>query len=258
MKTNYHSHTPRCKHARGSEREYVEEAIKSGFKVWGFSDHSVYPFPNGYQSNIRMSTSEFEDYVDTVVKLKKEYSDDIEIHLGLEAEYYPLYFNDLLELIKDYPVEYLIMGQHFIGNEPVGIYSGAPSDDISIITAYADQVIEGLRTGKFSYLAHPELINYTGNDQQAAGEQMRRICRCAKELNIPLEVNFLGLIEKRQYPRADFWKIAGEEGCKAIFGIDAHDLEAIRWPEVIYEPALSLIRSNGVELVETLEFRSLF
>ena len=39
-KCNFHSHTVRCQHAVGEEREYVEEAIKEGFEVIGFSDHS--------------------------------------------------------------------------------------------------------------------------------------------------------------------------------------------------------------------------
>ena len=28
MKNNYHTHTPRCNHAVGSEEEYVEKAIE--------------------------------------------------------------------------------------------------------------------------------------------------------------------------------------------------------------------------------------
>mgnify|MGYP000697771308 CR=1 FL=1 len=47
-KCNFHSHTVRCQHAVGEEREYVEEAIKEGFEVIGFSDHSPYLFKNGY------------------------------------------------------------------------------------------------------------------------------------------------------------------------------------------------------------------
>ena len=44
---NYHSHTPRCNHAHGEEREYIETAIKAGYSVLGFSDHSPQVF-DGY------------------------------------------------------------------------------------------------------------------------------------------------------------------------------------------------------------------
>ena len=39
MYANYHTHTVRCNHARGSEREYIETAIARGMQVLGFSDH---------------------------------------------------------------------------------------------------------------------------------------------------------------------------------------------------------------------------
>ena len=40
MKTNYHTHTTRCMHAVGSDEEYVLSAIKGGFQILGFSDHT--------------------------------------------------------------------------------------------------------------------------------------------------------------------------------------------------------------------------
>ena len=30
---NYHTHTFRCRHAEGEDREYIEAAIKAGFNV---------------------------------------------------------------------------------------------------------------------------------------------------------------------------------------------------------------------------------
>ena len=39
---NYHTHTKRCHHACGEDREYVEAAIESGLKILGFSDHTFF------------------------------------------------------------------------------------------------------------------------------------------------------------------------------------------------------------------------
>ena len=33
MIANYHTHTWRCRHADGTEREYVEKAINAGLKI---------------------------------------------------------------------------------------------------------------------------------------------------------------------------------------------------------------------------------
>ena len=41
MIANYHTHTYRCHHADGTEREYVERAIENGLKIFGFSETRV-------------------------------------------------------------------------------------------------------------------------------------------------------------------------------------------------------------------------
>ena len=43
LKANYHTHTYRCRHAYGSEREYIEAAIRMGIAELGFSDHVPCP-----------------------------------------------------------------------------------------------------------------------------------------------------------------------------------------------------------------------
>ena len=48
MIANYHTHTWRCRHADGTEREYVETAIEAGLKILGFSDHTPQVYPGGY------------------------------------------------------------------------------------------------------------------------------------------------------------------------------------------------------------------
>lgn len=222
MKANYHTHTTRCHHASGSEKEYVEAAIASGLKVLGFSDHTPYPFPENHSHHIRMQMHELENYVNTVLALRDEYRKDIEIRLGLEVEYCPDYFDLLCKEISDYPIEYFLHAQHFLGNSAPGeAYCGSPTADPEKLIAYCDQVIAAANTGRFTYLAHPDLIRFTG-DTTLYDAQMHRICLAAKELVLPLEINFLGIDEGRHYPNERFWKIAGEEGCDVIFGIDAH------------------------------------
>ena len=38
MRTNFPTHTHRCNHAKGTDRDFVEAAIQSGIRVLGFSD----------------------------------------------------------------------------------------------------------------------------------------------------------------------------------------------------------------------------
>ena len=61
-KVNFHTHTYRCKHAIGSEKDYVIEAINKNLTTLGFSDHGPYPDDRfGY----RMEYSELKNYIQT-------------------------------------------------------------------------------------------------------------------------------------------------------------------------------------------------
>ena len=68
MLANYHTHTKRCNHARGSERDYIEQALAAGMRVLGFSDHTPCPFPDGHNSWFRMSVENCPEYFDTTLE----------------------------------------------------------------------------------------------------------------------------------------------------------------------------------------------
>ncbi len=250
MIANYHSHTFRCRHATGTQREYVERAIAAGYRIFGFSDHAPCAYDGKYVSTFRMQVDELDDYVRETLDLKAEYKADIDIRLGLEAEYYPRYFDSLLRLCEDRPIEYLLLGQHALGNETEGIFSGRETGDEEILKAYCDQVTEGLETGHFLYLAHPDLIRYTGEDA-VYEKHMRTLCRSLKRLHIPAEINFLGMAEGRHYPDPRFWRIAGEEGVDTVFGADAHMAERVFLPECEAR-ARSMVEKYGLHLIEKL------
>jgi histidinol-phosphatase (PHP family) len=95
------------------------------------------------------------------------------------------------------------------------------------LSSYVDLCIEGARTGKYLYLAHPDLIYFTG-DTVIYEREMRRLCEEMKTLDMPLEMNVLGLAAGRNYPDERFWKIAKETGNKVITGMDAHTPEQLQ------------------------------
>lgn len=228
MLANYHTHTWRCNHAEADERAYIEAAISAGIKVLGFSDHTPYP---GVNSWFRMGVEEAAAYFDTVRRLRQDYAEAIEIHAGVEAEYYPAHFPDLLALLRQNGCEYMVLGQHYNRNEQGTAYNGTATADAVQLTDYADEVVEAIGTGYFTYVAHPDIIHYVGEDETLYLAQMRRICRAAKEMNLPLELNLLGLAAGRNYPDRRFWAIAAEEGNRAVLGCDAHKAAALNAPE---------------------------
>lgn len=88
LKANYHTHTYRCQHAYGSEREYIEAAIRMGIAELGFSDHVPCPFKDGYVSGIRMTMEQAPEYVYAIRELGKEYASDIKLYVALRRSTY--------------------------------------------------------------------------------------------------------------------------------------------------------------------------
>ncbi len=258
MKINYHTHTTRCNHARDTEREYVESAIANGFKVLGFSEHTPYPFDgDNYQTGMRMRMDELASYVNTVLSLKKEYEKDIEIHLGLEVEYFPRFFDDFIKAVSQYPIEYFLLAQHFLGNGEKGRPSCYdPATDLEALKEYCSLLTQGMNTGRFTYLAHPDLIRYTG-DEALYGQYMRELCRAANANQVPVEINLLGIRENRLYPRDAFWKIAAEENCQVFWGVDAHSADTFAHKDSM-DRAMELVRKYNLNLLDDVTLKSPF
>lgn len=221
MLANYHTHTSRCGHAQGEDREYVERAIEGGFKVLGFADHCPWVFGDGYVSGIRMKLSEVEGYFSSLTALKKEYASDIDIYIGFEGEYIPQLIEAQDKLLADYPLDYMILGQHFVLPENISPYTGAPFYDEELLKLYVDLLIEGMESGRYRYIAHPDLPDFRGSDEFYE-EQFTRLCTYLKNRDIPVEINLLGLASGRNYPCDRFFRIAQRIGNSAIIGCDAH------------------------------------
>lgn len=219
MLYNYHTHTYRCHHASGTERDYVRCAVDGGLKALGFSDHAPYIFDGDYYSTYRMRPEEASDYIGTIRSLADEYKDRITVLAGYEIEYYPALFSRTIRFLSDIGCDYLVMGQHFVGNEEK--YAGRTSD-YQVFDRYIQQIIEGLETGMFTYLCHPDLCLYTG-DRNLLEKGFLQLCEAAKRMDIPLELNLYGLIDHRHYPSKDFFRIAKEVGNEIIAAYDAHD-----------------------------------
>ena len=224
MNYNYHTHTFRCNHANGTPEEYIQRAIKNGIEYMGFSEHFPYICRDGYEAKYRIPLAQVKEYFDELYCLREKYANRIDLKIGFEFEYYPDLFEEMYKNAISYGAEYLILGQHFIQEEhPNGVYAMTPSDNENDLKQYVNCVVEGIKSGVFTYIAHPDLFNYVG-DKAVYRREMEKICVTSVEYNIPLEINFLGIRTNRIYPNEVFWKIAGEIGCPVTFGFDAHDM----------------------------------
>lgn len=226
---SYHTHTYRCGHADGTEEEYVLAAIEAGYKVIGFTDHMF--IENFIQKGIRGDFSELDDYVNTINNLKEKYKGKIEIRLGFECEFAPVLKNYYKFLLEEKGFDYLIIGQHLFLEEDYSYrWLMDHQDKYFALNKYVNWIIEGMSTGMFKYIAHPDLFvrMFPCFDEEIA-RQCERICEASLKYDIPLEINLGGIRGTRvfkpgrmNYANEEFFKIASRYGCKVIIGIDAH------------------------------------
>ena len=125
-----------------------------------------------------------DGYFSSLTDLKKEYADDIKLYIGFEAEYIPALIEAQDRLLADYPLDYMIMGQHFNNPESCGVYMGVPTGDEGVLREYVDRIIEGRDSGRYGYRAHPDLLDFTGS-KQAYEEHYTRLCEYLKDKGYP-------------------------------------------------------------------------
>lgn len=223
MNYNYHTHTYLCGHASGTLDEYIEKAILGGIEFMGFSDHIPHINKDGTQASYRVPYTRAKEYVMEISSLREKYRDKIEISIGFESEYYPEVFSDMVKDAVSLGGEYLILGQHFL-DESNPVSAITPTDSLEYLEKYAQNVTEAIKSKVFTYVAHPDMLNFMG-DKGVYCEQMRKICKASYEHNIPLEINFLGIRGNRNYPNEIFWEVAGQEKSPVTFGFDAHTVD---------------------------------
>lgn len=255
MKENFHTHTERCKHATGTDEAYVIAALESGFTRLGFADHAPWHYSSDYIGPFRMHPSEFPTYRASIEALKKKYAGQIDVCLGLEMEYFPRYVDQIRRMHE--AGVYLIMGQHYLESDEECPYLPQISSIDDNLLRYADAVAEGLATGMYAYLAHPDLFMRSRTELSPTCERVAdTICQAAREADVPMEYNLLGLGDRlngrdRGYPGDAFWQYCAGKGVRAILGMDAHYPDALR-QDALWRMGEENLARMGYEIQRTI------
>ncbi len=257
MKTNFHTHTYRCGHAKGTDEEYVQSAIDARIEILGFSDHSPWPYKTEYRPNVRMDITRFDEYVYSMQSIKERYKDRIDIRIGLECEYFEEFMPWLTETLAEKGL-YTIFGNHFPTSAPDAEYFGHSTKNAEHLDYYVETALRGMEYARFLYLAHPDLFMraYPQFDE-ACAQASRKICEKAAKIGMPLEINLGGyeMSEEKHidcYPHDAFWRIAADCGCTCIIGYDAHN-PAVLARKDIWDRAMGTVKSLGLKRYESID-----
>lgn len=260
MLANYHTHCFYCQHAGGTVEDYAKEAVRCHFDILGMSDHLPYPHHDyGY----RMPMAEIWDYIGDVTEAQKKFRGKLALLLGFESEYLPAHRKYYEELLTQYRVDYLIMGQHFF-EDSLGFTNAYGLRGTDDCVRYARSVAEGLSTGYYSLLAHPDIVGVNGLKWDRNMDEMTDIIlESAVHYGVPLEINANGIRRgftqdslglHYMYPHFKFWEKAAAAKVPTVVSADCHA------PHLLYDNDVKRARKfaeeMGVNLVDTIELRN--
>ena len=233
MKHIFHVHTFRCKHGSDeSDEDYIKTALSLGAEKITFTDHC--PFPGNPFKN-RMEMEQLSEYIESLTNLQSKYLERIKIEIGLEVEFLPsmIKFYEELKLLTIMP---LIIGQHFY-QHPDGSFSFDDEDKSDEYIGCCNAMIEGMKTGLFNIVAHPDRFfrrckKWTAEMTDISNE----LIATAAQNNVILEKNLSSyekLVEKSNYIywRNEFWNLVDRynfdtpEPVNTIIGFDAHSTD---------------------------------
>ncbi|AIQ65327.1 phosphoesterase [Paenibacillus stellifer] len=232
MKFDLHTHHFRCGHADGNIRDYIEAGIQNGLKVIGISDHTPYfghPEDRAFP-HIAMAKSEFANYVEEVLSLKKEYDGVIDVLLGIESDFFPEHVEAYRQVLNSYPFDYIIGSVHSTGG--VSIFNknrwkhlGA-KEQIAVKTEYYRLIGESARSGMFQILGHIDAMkgNYPGFSDIPAPGPLDECLKIIGDSGVAIEINTSGKtkLSGGWYPSDDILERALRYGVPVTFGSDAH------------------------------------
>ena len=107
-----HVHTRLCHHARGEMEEYVEAAVKCGLRKLVFLEHLEVGID--YFESTWLTEEDFNYYHAEGKRLQGKYRDRLEIGLGVEVGYNPLFREEIKRRLAQHSWDRIGISYHFL------------------------------------------------------------------------------------------------------------------------------------------------
>lgn len=243
IKGNYHTHSRWCKHGCGEFEDYIHQAIDKGLDEIAITEHVPHMHSESF-----ITMDEFPEFDRKLNIAIERYGDKINILKGFECEYFTEELDWYKSLRDDYGYEFLILGQHFSGENHR--YDHFKRKDENALLTYKDEVIAGIESGMFKILAHPDLLLncYINEFDKVCETCLDEIYQCASEYGIVCEINAGGMRTKRRYPSKEGFNISKKYKLQYIIGADAHDPRSIMGDST--KKCVDFVNDCGIEVMK--------
>jgi len=238
---DYHMHSV-LSDGKNTYEEMVLAALAKGLDEIGFTDHvCIRPV------NWAIRLEDIPVMTGQILDLKLKYEDQIRIRFGIEMDYIPGREEELSELIRRIPVDYVIGSIHFIGDwnfDTDQSFYGKWSND-KLYEKYFTLVQQAAASGLFDVIGHLDLIKkfriYPETNQDKLFEDTIAII---KENHLVVELNTGGFDREcaEFFPEPKLLEMCFRQQVPVTLSSDAHRTEQVARH---YESAVALLKQIG-------------
>lgn len=259
---NLHTHT-QFSDGTGTPEEFILQAIRQGFDIFGFSEHAPVPFEN----NFAIHEDQLSIYTETTRALQAKYSDKIEILTALETDYIPGFTEDFSVYRKEYNLDYVIGSIHLVKNGAdshlwfidgprvesydEGFKRTFGGDARKAVTAYYHQTNEMIENQEFDIIGHLDKIQMHNKGRYFRGDEswyqalVNECLDLIDEKDIIVEVNTRGIYKKRSdslFPGLEILKTIHQRSIPITLSSDAHNAVEI---SLYFDEAIEILKEIG-------------
>lgn len=244
---DYHIHPGYSLDAEGSLEDYIKIAIKLGYKEIGFTPHLEISKKRKETDDyiklgnkiVDMRSDWLSFYFSDIEKLRRKYK-EIKIKAGIEVGYYEEEEEEIREIVKRYPFDYILGGIHSL--DGISITESRENDKLKETFFDVNQYLEryfgllkkAVESKIFTHIAHIDIYKKFGYKlfgekiKELSLKYLKGILKLMKKNNISLEINTSGFRQpfKEIYPSERIIKLCKKIGIERfIIGSDTHYLK---------------------------------
>jgi len=181
---------------------------------------------------VRMARHRVDDYVALIQQTAEEVAPlGIEVLCGIEAEVFPdeIHLQPMDSILSQYPFDFVLGSLHAQCQSYLQwLEQHEVRDDAAIIDHYFRHLIEGVRSGRYDSMSHPDVIRTYGVVSRFAPQEhepvIRQFLTALVEEDVCMEVNTSGLTKGdfEVHPDPIILDWAAEAGVKLTVGSDSH------------------------------------
>jgi histidinol-phosphatase (PHP family) len=264
LKWDGHTHTEFCLHGSGEPAELmIRRAIELGFERYSLTEHP--PLPDGFEDPVPdkscgISWQALDQYLATAWELKKKYSAQIEIRVGLEVDFIPGFETETRRLLE-YCGERLedgILSVHFLpgGDRWRCVDHSAEDFEEGLLRHYGS--LEAVYETYWEVVRQSVLAELGPNQPRRMGHlnlpqkfqkkfpladpfqfrpQILEVLDLMQERSLELDLDAAGLVKPdcgEVYPAGWIIAEAHKRGIPLVYGSDTHSLKGVgqRFQEV--------------------------